>query len=62
MTVTRSHDGQTMQVLGDRVTIKLPSDQSPHGQQRARFLAWTAGGPMGRFFVKMAEHGVERVA
>lgn len=119
MNVTRSHEGRAMEVLGDRVTIKLPSDQSPHGlsivtvhvppgsgipcvthaqeeevyfvlegellmhtpterhrlqagdmvhlppltphgyrnpgEQPARFLAWTVGGPMDRFFGKMAE-------
>lgn len=75
MKATGSHEGQSMQVLGDRVTIKLPSDQSPHGlsivtvrlppltphgyrnpaEQPARFLAWTVGGPMDRFFVKMVE-------
>jgi quercetin dioxygenase-like cupin family protein len=119
MNVTRHQDGQVLQVLGDQVTVKLPSEQSPHGmaivtvtvppgsgtpcvthakeeevyfvlegellmhtpaerhqlgpgdlvhlppgtphgyrnagERPARFLAWTVGGPMDRFFVRMAE-------
>lgn len=31
MNVRRSEDGQVLRVLGDQVTLKLPSDQSPHG-------------------------------
>ncbi len=119
MNVIRRADGTSLQVLGDKVTIKLASDQSPHGlaivvvdvppgsgtpcvthakeeeiyfviegellmhsptvrhhlhagdmvhlppmtphgyrnpgQQTARFLAWTVGGPMDRFFIDMAQ-------
>ena len=119
MHILRSDEGTTLQVLGDVVTIKLPSAQSPHGlaivtvvvppgsgtpcvthekeeevyfvlegellmhtqnerhhlypgdmvhlppgmphgyrnpaEKPARFLAWTVGGPMDRFFMKMAE-------
>ena len=119
MNVMRSDEGRTVQVLGDCVTIKLPSDRSPHGlcivtvlvppgsgtpcvthakeeevyfllegellmhtpterhylrpgdmvhlppltphgyrnpgDAPARFLAWTVGGPMDRFFLDMAE-------
>lgn len=31
MNVTRRDEGQVLQVLGDRVTVKLPSGRSPHG-------------------------------
>lgn len=119
MHVIRSNEGQRVQVLGDQVTIKVASDESPNGQaivsvevppgsgtpcvthakeeevyylvegellmhtptekhllqpgdmvhlppltphgyrnpgeRPARFLAWTVGGPMDRFFVTMAE-------
>lgn len=119
MNVTRRDEGQVLQVLGDRVTVKLPSGRSPHGmsivdvvlppgsgtpcvthdteeevyfllegellmhtptashllhpgdlvhlppltphgyrnpgEQPARFLAWTVGGPMDQFFERMAQ-------
>lgn len=119
MNVIRSTDGRALRVLGDEVTLKLVSDDSPHGQaivtvlvppgsgtpcvthaaeeevyfllegellmhtpserqllapgdmvhlppatphgyrnpgdRPARFLAWTVGGPMDRFFVKVSE-------
>lgn len=119
MNVTRREEGQVLQVLGDRVTVKLPSSRSPHGmsivdvvvppgsgtpcvthdqeeevyflvegellmhtptehhhlhpgdlvhlppltphgyrnpgQQPARFLAWTIGGPMDQFFARIAQ-------
>ena len=119
MNVTRNHEGLALTVVGDQVTIKLPSDRSPHGMsivtvlvppgsgtpcvthaqeeevyyvlegellmhtpterhllqagdmvhlppltphgyrnpgdRPTRFLAWTVGGPMDRFFVAMAE-------
>lgn len=119
MNVIRRHEGTTVKVLGDAVTIKVASAASPYGQAivsvevppgsgtpcvthakeeevyfllegelfmhtptekhtlqpgdmvhlppltphgyrnpgqtPARFLAWTVGGPMDRFFVKMAE-------
>lgn len=119
MHVIRHTEGQRLQVLGDQVTIKVGSADSPHGQaivsvevppgsgtpcvthareeevyvvlegellmhtpdekhllrpgdmvhlppltphgyrnpgeRPARFLAWTIGGPMDRFFVEMAE-------
>jgi hypothetical protein len=31
MNVTRRDEGQVLQVLGDRVTVKLPSGRSPNG-------------------------------
>jgi mannose-6-phosphate isomerase-like protein (cupin superfamily) len=119
MHLIRATEGQRIQVLGDQVTIKVASDESPNGQaivsvevppgsgtpcvthakeeevyylvegellmhtptekhllqpgdmvhlppltphgyrnpgdRPARFLAWTVGGPMDRFFVTMAE-------
>lgn len=119
MNVIRHDEGTALKVLGDAVTLKLPSAQSPHGlaivtvevppgsgtpcvthateeevyvvldgellmhtptekhllragdmvhlppltphgyrnpgERPTRFLAWTVGGPMDRFFVKMAE-------
>jgi mannose-6-phosphate isomerase-like protein (cupin superfamily) len=119
MHVIRQCEGQRLQVLGDQVTIKIASADSPNGQaivsvevppgsgtpcvthakeeevyylvegelfmhtptekhllqpgdmvhlpaltphgyrnpgeRPARFLAWTIGGPMDRFFVSMAE-------
>lgn len=119
MHVIRQHEGHRVQVLGDQVTIKVPSAGSPFGQaivsvevppgsgtpcvthakeeevyylldgellmhtptekhilrpgdmvhlppltphgyrnpgeRPARFLAWTIGGPMDRFFETMAE-------
>jgi quercetin dioxygenase-like cupin family protein len=119
MNIIRSTDGQRVQVLGDAVTIKIPSAASPFGQaivtvdvppgsgtpcvthateeevyfvldgellmhapgqevrlapgdmvhlpprtphgyrnpgeRPARFLAWTVGGPMDQFFLKMAD-------
>ena len=119
MNVIRHEQGTALQVLGDAVTVKVASDDSPHGlaivtvevppgsgtpcvthaveeevyfvldgellmhtptekhllkpgdmvhlppltphgyrnpgERPARFLAWTVGGPMDRFFVKMAE-------
>lgn len=119
MNVIRSAEGTSLKVLGDRLTIKVASAQSPHGQaivtvevppgsgtpcvthareeevyfvlegelsmhtpterhtlragdmvhlppltphgyrnasdRPARFLAWTIGGPMDRFFARMAE-------
>jgi mannose-6-phosphate isomerase-like protein (cupin superfamily) len=124
MNVTRREEGQVLQVLGDRVTVKLPSGRSPHGmsivdvvvppgsgtpcvthdkeeevyfllegellmhtpterhhlhpgdlvhlppltphgyrnpgEQPARFLAWTVGGPMDGFFERMA-HEVQQL-
>jgi mannose-6-phosphate isomerase-like protein (cupin superfamily) len=119
MNVIRSEEGTVLKVLGDQVTVKVASAQSPHGQavvtvevpagsgtpcvthareeeiyfvlegellmhtpterhhlkpgdmvhlppmtphgyrnageRPARFLAWTVGGPMDRFFARMAE-------
>lgn len=119
MNVIRHEQGTALRVLGDAVTVKVASDDSPHGlaivtvevppgsgtpcvthaaeeevyfvldgellmhtptekhllkpgdmvhlppltphgyrnpgERPARFLAWTVGGPMDRFFVKMAE-------
>lgn len=119
MKVIRRNEGRTVQVLGDRVNIKVPAGESPHGMAivvvevppgsgtpcvahtkeeevyfllegelfmhtpterhtlqpgdmvhlpplaphgyrnpgdlPARFLAWTVGGPMDRFFEAMAE-------
>jgi quercetin dioxygenase-like cupin family protein len=119
MHLIRNNEGQRVQVLGDHVTIKVASNESPNGQaivsvevppgsgtpcvthakeeevyyliegellmhtptekhllqpgdmvhlppltphgyrnpgeRPARFLAWTVGGPMDRFFVTMAE-------
>jgi mannose-6-phosphate isomerase-like protein (cupin superfamily) len=119
MNVIRHDDGTALKVLGDAVTIKLPSSRSPHGlaivtvevppgsgtpcvthateeevyfvlegellmhtptekhvlragdmvhlppltphgyrnpgERPTRFLAWTVGGPMDQFFVKMAD-------
>lgn len=119
MNVIRNEQGTALRVLGDAVTVKVASDDSPHGlaivtvevppgsgtpcvthaaeeevyfvldgellmhtptekhllkpgdmvhlppltphgyrnpgERPARFLAWTVGGPMDRFFVKMAE-------
>lgn len=119
MNVIRHNEGKALRVLGDEVTLKLVSDDSPNGQaivtvtvppgsgtpcvmhateeevyfllegellmhtpterhllapgdlvhlpprtphgyrnpaeRPARFLAWTIGGPMDRFFVKVSE-------
>lgn len=119
MNVIRHEQGTALRVLGDAVTVKVASDESPHGlaivtvdvppgsgtpcvthaaeeevyfvldgellmhtptekhllqpgdmvhlppltphgyrnpgERPARFLAWTVGGPMDHFFVKMAE-------
>lgn len=35
MNVTRRDEGQVLQVLGERVTVKLPSGRSPHGMSDA---------------------------
>lgn len=119
MPIVSHHDGRTVSVLGDRVTIKLASEASPHGMaivtvdllpgaalppvthareeevyfvlegeltmsiagtdavlrsgdlahippqtahgyrnasgKPVRFLSWTVGGPIDRFFVEMSE-------